>query len=189
MSFAQDLCHIIAQSDAFMALLRAVRDIALPQGCVGAGALRSLVWDSLHNRRGWSMPSDIDVAYFDPADLSEAAQAGYLARLQEHSPGVPWEVVNQAGVHRWYGQHFGTDVPPLASLEAAIATWPEYATCVAVRLTAEGQLDIVAPYGLDDLFSMTIRHNPARVSVTDYRRRVQAKRYTERWPNVTVILE
>lgn len=183
----QDLRHILAENESFMIILRAVREAGLPHGCVGAGAVRSLVWDALHGRAEWTMRGDVDVAYFDKEDLSEVSQSAYLARLRKIEPDVPWEVVNQAGVHLWYERHFGFAVPPLSSLEEAISTWPEYATCVAVRLVADGGLDIVAPWGLDDLFSMTVRHNPARASHAEYRRRVQAKRYAERWPRVTVV--
>lgn len=183
----QDLRRILAGSEPFMAILHAVREVDLPQGCVGAGVVRSLVWDALHGRPEWTMHGDVDVAYFDAADLSGSSQSIHLARLRKIQPDVPWEVVNQAGVHLWYERHFGFAVPPLSSLEEAIATWPEYATCVAVRLAADDRLDIVAPWGLDDLFSMTVRHNPARASLAEYRRRVQAKRYAERWPGVTVV--
>jgi len=187
--FFNDLQRIVLGNGRFMAILRAVREIGFPQGYVGAGALRSLVWDALHDRPLWAMPGDIDVVYFDKTDLSEASQSACLARLRKLEPDIPWEVINQAGVHLWYEHHFGRAVPPLSTLEEAIATWPEYATCVAVRLTDGDQLDVVAPYGLDDLFSMTIRHNPTRVSFAEYRQRTQAKRYAEQWPRVKVILE
>jgi len=185
--FCQDLRRILAGNASFMAILHAVREAALPHGCVGAGVVRSLVWDVLHGRLEWTMRGDVDVAYFDEADLSESSQSAYLARLREIQPDVPWEVVNQAGVHLWYERHFGFAVPPLTSLEEAISTWPEYATCIAVRLTDDDRLDIVAPWGLDDLFSMTVRRNPTRASLAEYLRRVQAKRYAERWPKVTVV--
>lgn len=185
--YFQDLHRILRADASFMAILRAVRAAELPQGCVGAGAVRSLVWDALHGRAQWTMRGDVDVAYFDDEDLSEASQCAHLDRLRRIEPDVPWEVVNQAGVHLWYERDFGFAVPPLSSIEEAIASWPEYATCVAVRLAADDGLDIVAPWGLDDLFSMTVRHNPARASLAEYRRRLQAKRYAERWPRVTLL--
>lgn len=183
----QDLRRILAGNASFMAILRAVRAAALPQGCVGAGAVRSLIWDALHGQPRWTMRGDVDVAYFDGADLSDASQSAYLARLRHIEPDVPWEVVNQAGVHLWYERHFGFTVAPLSSLEQAVATWPEFATCVAVRLAADGRIEVVAPWGLEDLFSMTVRHNPARASLAEYRRRAEAKRYADIWPRVTVV--
>ena len=97
------------------------------------------------------------------------------------------DVKNQAAVHLWFHEVFGHRVEPLTSIEHAVSTWPEPATCVAVRLRADERLDIVAPLGLADLFDMVVRRNPARVSVETYRQRVEQKRYTERWPKVRVI--
>ena len=48
-------------------------------------------------------------------------------------------------------------------------------------------LHVIAPHGLDDLFAMVVRRNPARVSVQTYRERVASKRYAQRWPRVTIV--
>ncbi|MCZ8075908.1 MAG: nucleotidyltransferase family protein [Paucibacter sp.] len=45
---------------------------------------------------------------------------------------------------------------------------------------------MIAPYGLDDLFAMRIRRNPARVSVKTFRQRVAQKQYAQRWPRVQI---
>jgi uncharacterized protein len=45
------------------------------------------------------------------------------------------------------------------------------------------------PTGLDDLFSMVVRRNPARVSLDVYRRRIEDKRYRDSWSKVTIVLE
>ena len=67
-----------------------------------------------------------------------------------------------------------------------VATWPEYATAVAVRLDAQGQFEVIAPHGLGDLLGMRIRGNPTRASEATYRQRMAKKRYAERWPRVEV---
>ena len=72
-------------------------------------------------------------------------------------------------------------------LEAAVASWPEYATSVGLTLRADDSMDVIAPHGLDDLFSLVVRRNPARVSVATYRQRVAEKRYAQRWPKVRVV--
>ena len=95
-------------------------------------------------------------------------------------------VTNQAGVHRWFAATLGQEVAPLASLEEGVATWPEFATCVGVYLNGDGTLGVVAPHGLDDLFGLRVRHNPQRASAATYRERVQAKRFAERWPRLSI---
>lgn len=188
-AYEEALTRIIAGDAGFMAMLRLVRQAGPPGWHVGAGAVRSLVWDSLHGRSHWQVPKDIDVVYFDAGDLSAEAERAHAARLLALEPSLPWEVANQARVHLWYGQHFGFEVAPLGSLYDAVSTWPEFATCVAVHLGWDEQLEILAPFGLEDLFSCTIRRNPARVSVEEYRRRVEAKRYAERWAGVRIVWE
>ncbi|MEO2216775.1 nucleotidyltransferase family protein [Chromobacterium vaccinii] len=184
------LAELICASPWLMRALRAARDLGLADWCIGAGAVRSLVWDALHGFESKpSALSDIDLVYFDASDLSAERDVALQRRLVSEHPELPWEVTNQAAVHLWFAGHFGYEVEPLPSLEAAVATWPEYATAVGVALNADDSLRIIAPFGLDDLFGMTVRRNPARASAEIYRRRVADKRYRERWPRVTVIHE
>ena len=154
---------------------------------MGAGAVRNLVWDALHGHSTPSALADIDVAHFDACDLSSERDALLQQRLHDLAPSLPWEVTNQAGVHLWFEQHFGHAVAPLESLEDAVASWPEFATCVGLRLDDDDRLHVIAPHGLDDLFAMVVRRNPARVSVETYRERVATKRYAQRWLRVTVV--
>lgn len=167
--------------------LIAARQLRLEHWCIGAGAVRNLVWDALHGYRTPSPLADIDLAYFDRSDLSAARDARLQEELRLALPGAPWEVTNQAGVHLWFESHFGHAVTPLQSLEEAVASWPEYATSVGVWLDAAGQVQVIAPHGLDDLFSITVRRNPTRVSAHTYRLRTEQKRYAQRWPKVQVI--
>ena len=168
-------------------MLQAVRDCDRPEWAVGAGAIRSLVWDYLHGYTEPTPLSDVDVVYFDPNDLSAERDAHLEAALRERLPGVPWEATNQAGVHLWYANYFGGDgVEPLTSVADGVGTWPETATCVGVRLEQDDSLIVIAPLGLDDLFDMVVRHNERRASVAQYRKRLAEKGVKEKWPLVTI---
>jgi hypothetical protein len=182
---AQRLAAMVAASDELMAALRAVRPLGLRSWCIGAGAIRSLVWDTLHGFERRSAVEDLDVVYFD-AEAGPEHDAGLEKRLRSAMPGFNWEVTNQAGVHHWLAAALGQVVPPLASLEEGVATWPEFATCVGVWLNEDESLGVVAPHGLDDLFELRVRHNPLRASAATYRQRVEAKRFGERWPRLLV---
>jgi len=173
----------------FMQALAHVRALRLPAWCVGAGAVRNLVWDALHGHATPSALPDVDVAWFDADDLSPERDAALQRQLQAAAPGTPWEVTNQAGVHLWFERHCGHAVAPLRSLEEGIASWPEVATAVGVWLDDADRLHVIAPHGLDDLFAMIVRRNPTRASVETYRERVAGKRWTQRWPRVRVIEE
>ena len=170
----------------FTEALCAVRALGLHSWCIGAGAVRNLVWDHLHGFASPSALADIDVAYFDATDLSSGRDAHLQSALNAILPDAPWEVTNQAAVHQWFEGHFGHPVEPLASLEEAVASWPEYATSVGITLLQDDSLRVIAPYGLEDLFGMVVRRNPARVSIATYRLRVEQKRYAARWPQVRV---
>jgi len=181
------LIALVRQSPWLMQALLAARSLGLDAWCIGAGAIRNLVWDDIHAKATPSALSDVDLAYFDASDLSPQRDAALQARLAQLLPELPWEVINQAGVHLWFERCFGHAVPPLTSLQEAIASWPEYATAVAVWLDRAGQIHVLAPHGLEDLFSCTVRRNPIRVSIETYRQRVSQKRYAERWPRVRVL--
>jgi len=180
------LQRIVAQSGWLMAALRAARSLGLESWCIGAGAIRNLVWDELHGYQTPSALADIDLAFFDP-EAEPGLDQALQRRLQQQAPALPWEVTNQAFVHTWFESYFGHAVEPLQSLEDAIATWPEFATSVGVSLDADDRIQLIAPHGLDDLFAMRVQRNPRRVSLETYRARVQEKQYTQRWPRVTVI--
>ncbi|WP_233234611.1 nucleotidyltransferase family protein [Bordetella sp. LUAb4] len=168
-----------------MDALRAVRSLELASWCIGAGAIRSLVWDSLHGFFEPSPVADIDVAYFD-ADASPELDIRLQHRLSCLLVGLNWEVTNQAKVHEWLVDASGQAFPPLISLADGLATWPEFATCVGVYLDANDSVRVIAPYGLDDLFELRVRHNPRRVSVATFWDRVRSKRYSQRWPRLTI---
>lgn len=183
----QRLVEIATEAPWFMEALVAVRQLELPAWCIGAGAVRNLVWDSLHGKSSPSRLADVDVAYFDAADTSPQRDEDLQGKLQALDPRFPWEVTNQAGVHQWFEEHFGHAVKPLRSLEEAVASWPEFATAVGISLGQDNSLRVIAPHGLEDLFAMVVRRNPTRVSVETYRQRIAQKRYRERWPQVKVV--
>lgn len=169
-----------------MEALRAVRALGLGSWCIGAGAVRSLVWDDLH---GFAEPTpldDVDVVYFDSTAEGVEHDTALEARLRHAMPSVAWEVTNQATVHHWFARHLGLQVPPLASLEDGVGTWPEIATCVGVFLRANDSIGVVAPHGLDDLFQLVVRHNPVRADAQTYCERVASKRFAERWPLLSI---
>ena len=170
-----------------MAALVAAREVDAPDWLIGAGAIRNAVWDRLHGFDEPTRLADVDLAFFDPDDLSPERESQIEGELRERLPDAPWQARNQAAVHLWYERKFGYPVEPLSSCADAIATWPETATAVAVRLTHDDRLHVVAPCGLDDLLGLVHRRNPRRVSVEEYERRLRTKRIAERWPRVRIV--
>jgi hypothetical protein len=185
MKLEERFLAMVRENDFLMSALLAARDVALPNWYIGAGVLRDFVWDRLHGRPPLP-PRDIDVAFFDANDLSRDRDIDAQCALERRLGGVPWEAVNQAAVHLWYGEAFGTSASALTSCEAAIATWPETVTCVGIRLCVDDSIAICAPFGLEDLFGMIWRRNPARVTVDEFERRLARKHVHERWERVRI---
>jgi hypothetical protein len=184
---AARLERLVRASSWFMRVLEAARACRAPDCWVGAGALRDLVWDELHGGFSPAGVKDVDVAFFDPHDLRPERDQAVEDELRRLLPGVRWDAKNQAAVHLWYERRFGLAVEPLHSTADGVATWPETATAVALRLRDDGTLAITAPCGLSDLLDGVCRRNPRRVTVEEFRRRVRAKRVAERWPKVRIV--
>jgi uncharacterized protein len=181
------LAAILRRAPVLMQALHAAREVDAPDWLLNAGAIRDVVWDAFHDRPLDAPPRDIDVAFFDPADLEREREQRIEEALRARAPGLPWEAKNQAAVHLWYPRRFGIDVPALRSAADGIATFPEIATCVGVRLLADDDLLAVAPHGLEDLLTCVCRHNPTRVSAQFYERRVAEKGWLERWPKLRYV--
>jgi uncharacterized protein len=183
-SQSERLCTILRGAPLVMEALRAARRVDAPDWLVCAGAIRDAVWDHLHRRSPPTPPRDIDLAFFDPADLSRERDRQVEDAARAHAARLPWQAANQAAVHLWYPRRFGLRVEPFRSSADALATFPELASCVGVRLLNDDEMLVVAPYGLDDLLGCTCRHNPTRVSGDLYEQRVAEKGWRSRWPRM-----
>ena len=184
MDDASRLRDVLLRAPHVLDALRAAREVDPPDWLVCAGAIRDVVWDDLHGRPLTTAPRDIDFAFHDPSDVTDARDHAVEEALRAHARHLPWQAKNQAAVHLWYPRRFGVDVPPFRSCAEAVATFPETATCVGVRLLDDDDILVVAPHGLDDLFDCVCRHNPTRVSASFYERRVLEKGWRHRWPKM-----
>jgi len=166
--------------------LDAVAASGLPDAWIGAGVIRDIVWGRQYGAFDPALVKDIDVAFFDPDDLTmerDLAAQETLAKLAD----LPWEATNQAAVHTWYHTYFGGPaVESFGSVHDAVGTWPETATCVAVRRGPCG-IETCAPHALDDLLGGVWRVNPIRVTPAISQARLARQRVRARWPGVTVV--
>ena len=169
-----------------MAVLAAVRNLArperaLPDWAIGAGFVRAAVWDA---HCGFDKPTplaDIDVVYFDSRHLSPVYELRHQRTLAARNPQIPWSVKNQARMHRR-----NRDLP-YSDTADAIGHWLETPTCVAVRLSADDHLELIAPHGIDDLIQCRSRPTAAaRHKMTAYDERIKAKNWRHIWPDLTV---
>lgn len=182
MSPLDPLRQIISSDVERMRILRLVRALELADGWVAAGMVRSAVWDRLHGRSHSPLPADIDVIWFDPRQADPALDARLEARLQAQDGRLGWSVKNQARMH------LRNQDRPYRSATDAMRHWPETATAVAVRLTANDALEIAAPFGLDDLFGLLVRPGPRFRGEKRalQQERLRSKRWLDTWPRLTL---
>jgi len=187
--YREELIQLIWSTPWLLSILHTVRQCNPPDWLVGAGVMRNLVWDHLHQYQTPTPLADIDVIFFDPRDVRPERDHMVQQQLALRLPGVAWEATNQAAVHLWYEEVFGISVPAFNSSEEAVGTWPETATSVAVRLLANDEIHIVAPCGLSDLFNLVLRRNPSRVTREQFDQRLYSKQILHKWPLVHVIYD
>jgi hypothetical protein len=146
---------------------------------VGAGLIRNAVWDYLHGfPTEPRAESDVDVVYCDDREATLERDLALERRLFEKLPDVAWSVHNQARMHDRNGD------APYRDTEDAIRRWPETATAIAARIVA-GDVQVIAPYGIDDLVGMIVRPTPAfACKLPSYRSRLATKTWGRRWPKL-----
>lgn len=176
--------EIIKSDPRRIKILEAVRSLNLPDWVIGAGFVRNPVWDHLHNYENETPSTDIDIAYFDPVNKDEEIEKEYETRLKEMIP-AEWSVTNQA---RMAGYNNHTE--DYISTEDALAHWPETATAIGVTMLDNGDLKLVAPYGLEDLINLKLRMCPKFGDQREgFLKRVEKKRWLEKWSKLELIDE
>lgn len=184
---AARLVAILRQSPNLMGVLTTARALVLPDWRVFSGAVYQTVWNHLTGRDLDHGIKDYDLGYFDGSDLSYEAEDVWI-KLAAKTFKPPFcdtvEVRNQARVHIWFPDHFNEPYEALTSTDEALTRFVAPTYAVGVRLEADDQISVAAPFGLDDLFAMTIRPNPLRGLSPGFDRTVVSAR--NRWPELTV---
>jgi hypothetical protein len=167
-------------------ILQRFDDIGLPDCWIVAGCIAQTVWNVGCGRSGGFGIKDVDLVYFDPADLSAEAETDHEKRIAGYFRDLPvkLDVKNEARVHLWYEQVFGYPIPTYHSTADAIASFPTTATAVGVR-KFDRHLECCAPFGLDDLFALRIRPNKRQITEEIYTTKVE--RWRSIWPHVTFL--
>ena len=183
----QALIEIVRGSPMLMEALTRTRSMNLPDWRIVSGAVYNTVWNVLTGRPPLTGIKDVDLFYWDDRDLSYEAEDVVIQRGNAVFAGLPLPVGirNQARVHLWFEQHFGTAYAPLRSSAEGIDRFASKTHAVGVRLEADESVSVYAPYGLDDLFAFRVTPN----RLIDNRRTHETKgaRAMSVWPEVTLV--
>ena len=183
-----ELAAIVRADAGLMHVLTTVRALDLPDWRLVSGAVYQAVWNARTGRPAGYGVKDYDLAYFDGSDLSYEAEDVVIKRVAaafDEPVRSQVEVRNQARVHLWFQNRFGEPYAPLSSTDEALGRFVAPTFAVGVRLEADDRLSIAAPFGLDDVFALTIRPNPNRPVAKGWAKAVDSAR--ARWPELTVI--
>lgn len=177
-----DIEQLVLADAWMMDVLRAAEELDLPDWWIGAGFLRNKVWDALEDN-DTHPPKDVDLVYFNAADIRPETDWKYDQQLKDNSPIAEWEVRNQARMH--YVNNFA----PYTSTIDGISHWTETATCVAVKLKA-GKLQFLFCYGAEDLLGLIARPTPhmqGQKLMQLFNERIEKKQWRNRWQHLKVI--
>jgi hypothetical protein len=163
-------------------ILARMPDLDVRQGFLVAGCLVQTIWNVRSGRPPGADIKDYDIFYYDDRDLSWEAEDAVIRQAAAlfRDLGVIVELRNQARVHLWYEQHFGTPYPRLASSQDGIDRFLVPCTCVGVRPRRGGDAELYAPYGFDDVYAGILRRNP--INDQPHLFAAKAASYQARWP-------
>ena len=166
------------------ALLARLPELDLPQGYLCAGSLFQSYWNIKSGQDVVHGIKDYDVFYFDP-DTSWEAEDRIIKRAQKilGDLGADVEIRNQARVHLWYENRFGSPIAPLMSSKQGIDQFLIECSCIGVAID-NGAL--YAPYGLSDMADGILKMNPRNAKPDLFL--PKAKDYQSRWPWLRIII-
>jgi len=178
---------IVRAAPTLMAVLETVRALDLPDPLIFSGAVYQRVLNHLTGRDPDYGIKDYDLAYFDASDISYEAEDAVIRKVAAAFAAPLRELVetrNQARVHVWFEGKFGESYAPLSCSAEALERFVSASFAVGARLERDGQLTIVAPLGLVDLFALRMRPNPLRPTTNGFAR--AAASLKARWPELKV---
>lgn len=168
---------ILLESESHVLILKAIRNYQSEKLWIGGGIIRNLVWSLIHN-----IPfkiGDVDVFYYNKKNTAKSKDSEIEQYLKQSCPEMIWSVKNQARMHK------NNSETQYSDLFDAIKKFPDTASAIICRLNDNNRLEIIAPYGLKDLFTLILRPTPhfrsSPLRMERYYQRVESKKWLKKW--------
>ncbi|WP_281164775.1 nucleotidyltransferase family protein [Liquorilactobacillus sicerae] len=183
MKYEIELIKIAAQENEIKKIFQILWSFNLDKVFLCAGSLRNMVWDHLANRQPNFLRNNLDLIYLDQNQSYEE-----FLTLQEliklHHANYLWNLenvcLNNSSSHQPYGK----------TITAALKTIPETCNAVGLNLTRQDHFQVIAPFGLTDLFNFEIHPTPTFAQdphkLTFYQQRIAWKEWAQAWKNLKV---
>src|SRR3989338_9394428 len=184
------LAKLIEDDPWMMKALKIAASLNLPDWWLGAGFIRSKVWDYLHGYKKRTPLPDLDFIYFDTKDFSKKEASKFSTKADEHyqkilnkkMPEAAWSVTNQARMHLFHRHK------PYRNSSEALSFWVETATCIGAKLSAKGKVVLTAPRGMRDLVNLIVRPIPEHQNNRSLlKKRIKEKKWLTKWPKLKVV--
>ena len=180
----KEILHAFSSDRDMMTILQIIYDLKLKDSWLCAGSVRNFIWNILSDKPGFDTETDVDVIFFDP-DVSYKETLNIENRLKREFPHYHWEVKNQVYMHL-----HSPNTHPYTSSQDAMSKYPERCTAVGLRLLENGQLELFAPYGLDDIFHFYVQPTPHFLEDISrrqlYNKRIQKKEWQKKWSKLQI---
>ena len=172
----QQLIDWISHDKNFTEIFNILDRYHLTEATLCAGSIRELVWNKLENKPSSILRNNLDIYYNDPGESYEHYLTIQSTLNQRHSKYL-WDLRNI----RLKKRHSDKS-PDGSAIDAAIANFPEKCSAVGVSRELGGSYSIIAPYGLDDLFTETIVPTGA-IDELAFKRRIERKKWLTNFQN------
>lgn len=179
----QDIIDLVSSNSEMMSILRAVRDLRLPDRWIGAWFIRNAIRDINFWPGVVVIDHDIDIAYFDRDHQDEAIETQYEHQLTEQLPQYEWSVTNQPRMESYNNLTY-------IDTKDAISQYHETATASCITLTDDDEVVFYNKYWIEDLVQGIIRKASWREYYPDeerHKRRVSKTKRLQRRPTLQII--
>lgn len=181
------LIDILLADQLVAAAFDGARSAALPDWLIVSGVLYNSAWNHLTGQPSGHGIKDIDLFYFDASDLSWEAEDRVIRAAAPAFTGLPLpvEIRNQARVHLWYPQKHGQPCPTYQNSAHPLSYFASKTHAVGLRCSDDGQPELVAPFGLNDLFAFRMTPNHALDNRQTHL--TKAARAKSLWPQIEIV--
>lgn len=152
---------------------------------LSAGCINQTVFNYYHNYDLNYGIEDYDIVYYDE-DTSYEKEDKIIKdlELKLKDLNLSFDIKNEKRVPIWYNKKYNTNRKDYLSVEEAISRWGTTITCLGVR-TTNNKLIVCAPYGLNDLFNLTLR--PVKIDFPKEMYDHKVDKWTSKWKLLKVI--
>lgn len=182
----KELGSILKTNQEMMCLLKIIQELNLKDSWLCAGTIRNFIWNYLEGKMKLDRMTDIDIIFFDPL-ISYSNTLEIQTKLSEKYPEYDWEIKNQVFMH-----NHNPDTEPYKNSRDAISKFPEKCTAIGTRLFGD-ELELFCPYGIEEIVEFIVSPTPYfqknEQRMMAYKKRVNGKNWSDKWPNLKIVVD